>query len=430
VINFVFNMRRPAVVLAVFSFALLVATWRLFLNANRWRSIPQRIGLGDILAESEGGNNTTAQAESKGSYHYYRPGGLAAPPFNISAFEVGVPKKQGAKYSKTLVIAQLKEDNTTWTQSEEMVRSGWEIAAYVVDDPHAPLRPPKNKGHEAMVYLTYIIDNYDDLPDIMAFMHAHQFAWHNEDIFNFDASEMLRRLSLERVTRQGYMNMRCLWSPGCPNWLHPGAINQDGGKKEESIIAEAWSEMFPDMPVPQVLSQPCCAQFALSRERVRAIPRERYVYYREWLLHTELRDSMSGRVWEYLWHVVFTGQEVSCPSPNACLCDGFGICFGGDDKVRFYYETLWRIRDATNELGQWQEEAGALDEDARIKLSLDEMANAEPAPDDNHGILLMAEVEEKTAQLVKLKKQALEKGGDPVLRAWAAGRVWKAGDGY
>ena len=47
-------------------------------------------------------------------------------------------------------------------------------AIYVVDDPYAPLHPPKNKGHEVMVYLTYIIDHYDELADVTMFMHAHQ----------------------------------------------------------------------------------------------------------------------------------------------------------------------------------------------------------------------------------------------------------------
>lgn len=418
-------MRRPSYILpglgvAVCGLALFLAAWHLFFPGEKWRSIPQRVGLGDVI---DSGKHTRPS-----SYTYDLIDG-STPPFNISDFVPGIPKERGAHYSKTLVIAQMKADNISWTQSQ-LNGSGWEVAAYVVDDPTAPLHPPKNKGHESMVYLTYMIDNYDNLPDIMAFMHAHQFAWHNEEIFEFDAAEMLRHLSLERVTREGYMNMRCLWSPGCPNWIHPGAISEDSEKKEESLLASAWSEIFPDMPVPQVISQPCCAQFALSRERVRTIPRERFVYYRDWLLRTDLRDTMSGRVWEYLWHLVFTGQEVICPSQNACLCDGFGICFGGEDKVNYYYQTKWRIRDATNEFVQWQDEEGVLDEDARIGLSLDEMADAEPSPDDSPGILLMAEVEEKTAQLKKLKKEALERGWDPVYRAWAAGRQWKTGDGY
>lgn len=27
----------------------------------------------------------------------------------------------------------------------------------------------------------YIIDNYDNLPDLVVFRHAHRFQWHNDD---------------------------------------------------------------------------------------------------------------------------------------------------------------------------------------------------------------------------------------------------------
>ena len=33
---------------------------------------------------------------------------------------------------------------------------GWSRSVYVVDDPSAKLTVPKNKGREAMVYLTYV----------------------------------------------------------------------------------------------------------------------------------------------------------------------------------------------------------------------------------------------------------------------------------
>ena len=35
---------------------------------------------------------------------------------------------------------------------------------YVTDNPSAPLTVPKNKGREAMVYLTHIINHYSNLP--------------------------------------------------------------------------------------------------------------------------------------------------------------------------------------------------------------------------------------------------------------------------
>lgn len=30
-----------------------------------------------------------------------------------------------------------------------------------------------------------------------------------------------------------------------------------------------------------------------------------YVHFREWIMETELEDEKSGRVMEFLWHVIF-----------------------------------------------------------------------------------------------------------------------------
>ena len=119
-----------------------------------------------------------------------------------------------------------------------------------------------------MIYLTYIIEHYDALPDISIFMHSHRYAWHNNDILDKDAAQMITRLSPAHVQREGYTNMRCHWDPGCPSWLHPGAIKEDRNKQEEVEFAKAWSELFPGDPIPQIIAQPCCAQFAVLRDQV------------------------------------------------------------------------------------------------------------------------------------------------------------------
>jgi len=62
---------------------------------------------------------------------------------------------------------------------------GVQLYTYIVNDHKAALHPPRNKGHEAMVYLTFLIDRYDFLadnvngtaPDILLFMHSHRRAW-------------------------------------------------------------------------------------------------------------------------------------------------------------------------------------------------------------------------------------------------------------
>jgi hypothetical protein len=37
------------------------------------------------------------------------------------------------------------------------------------------------KGNEASAYLEYIINNYENLPDICIFVHGHRNSWHNKE---------------------------------------------------------------------------------------------------------------------------------------------------------------------------------------------------------------------------------------------------------
>ena len=53
---------------------------------------------------------------------------------------------------KELVVASLVGDDISWLDE---LFSDWKTNIYVVNDPNAPLTVPKNKGREAMAYLTY-----------------------------------------------------------------------------------------------------------------------------------------------------------------------------------------------------------------------------------------------------------------------------------
>lgn len=274
-------------------------------------------------------------------------------------YQPGVVKPSGQPYSRTLVVPRLSSESVSWIEDE--LPSGLDYKIYVVDDVHAKYHPPKNKGNEVMVYLTYIIDHYDDaLADINIFMHSHRQAWHNNDLMDLSAVQMIQRLSSERVQREGYMNLKCSWTPGCPAWIHPGIKEEDGNKPEQIMIARSWAELFPLEPMPEVLSQPCCSQFAVSKDRIRALPKARYVYFRDWLLRTRLSNYISGRVWEYIWQYVFTGQPEVCVEEHICYCDGYGLCFGGKEGYEHYWERLYDRDHAAMELSKWNQEEAEL----------------------------------------------------------------------
>ncbi|PSK51719.1 hypothetical protein B9Z65_2986 [Elsinoe australis] len=256
-------------------------------------------------------------------------------------------------------MASVKSSKVGWVDEELedlLAPNGpFEKAIYVADDRTAPLHPIRNKGHEATIYLSYIIDNYDKLPDVSIFVHPDRWTWHNNELMDNDLAGMIRYLKPEKVVRDGYVNLRCHWIPGCPDWIHPHeGAKENMQKHEERAISERWKEIFPLDEMPQVLSQPCCAQFALSKDRIRAIPKQRYLYLRSWILRTPLEDYRSGRVFEYLWQYIFTGNGVVCPAMHVCYCEAYGICFDGEKQFDKWFELRYQKTEMESRIRKLQ----------------------------------------------------------------------------
>ncbi|KAI9825426.1 MAG: hypothetical protein M1832_001156 [Thelocarpon impressellum] len=338
-------------------------------------------------------------------------------------FRAGVPKPPGHNYSRVLLVARTKEEDVSWIGKE---LPGLETVIYVADDPQAPLHPPRNKGHEAMIYLSYIIDRYDRLPDVALFMHSHRWTYHNNELHGGDAVQMVKALSNERVVREGYVNLRCHWHEGCPGHLHPLSKEPDFHRIQD-IMGKEWPRLFPSDPVPESLSQPCCAQFALSRERIRSVPRSLYVGYRDWLLRTALTDYYSGRIWEYLWQFVFTGNAVHCPKEHVCYCDGFGMCFGGEEQYAEWFGLQKRRKELEMELQDWHKQDDAVKQ--RLAAGKEGAEQVE-RPEYGRDVYLHDQIEVLNEELDARKRAALERGKDPKNRAQEAGREWSPGDGF
>ncbi|KAK3356463.1 hypothetical protein B0T25DRAFT_536810 [Lasiosphaeria hispida] len=242
-----------------------------------------------------------------------------------------------APNTETLVVAAAQTDDVSWLIGHFPVKN------------LTPYR--SSKGNEALAYLEYIVDNYDGLPDIVIFIHNHDHAWHNARLFSFNMSHMLAHLDRKFVKNIGYFNLRCDWVPGCPAQLRlrnsttseansaAKTIGNTGGdeeeeSREETVMKAVWGELHPGHSIPSTLAQPCCSQFVASRERIRAVPRERWLHFRNWVLQTPLSNWFAGRVWEYTWQFVLAGDGVTtwCPTEQDCYCHGYGACFGDKNE--------------------------------------------------------------------------------------------------
>ena len=333
--------------------------------------------------------------------------------YDAAQFRPGIAKRGGQNYTRTLVMGRLSTEDVSWLDKD---LPDLDKKIYTVDaKDHSGL--PANKGHEAMVYLTYIIDHYDKLPDIVMFMHPHKIAWHNNVLLDISSATTLKLLSSAHVMRQGYFNTRCHLDPGCPNWLH---IDQPRYKydyvhkpEEPHLTSTVFHELFgQQVPIPDSLSQPCCAQFAVSGERIRQRSLLDYIHYRNWLLATTLEDKTSGRLFEYSWQYIFTGNFAYCPSQAQCYCDGYGICFEGrDEGLKLWLEILREKENMDEEL-------------ARLWKKGEKMRMSEKYKK-------VAAHREKTGrELDDMRDNAVRRGFDPKTRALECGREWNEGDGF
>lgn len=396
----------------VFAAALFCLAW--------WylQTVP---GAGSSLSSWES-PHPSAPSPASSSSSTYKPASLRGDPLDFSLplrFTDGLSqlKPPGSNYTYKIVVPKTEDEDIAWI-TEEIPDAP--LVVYELDNPNAEHKVPKNKGREAMVYLSYIIDHYDDLADTTIFMHAHRYAWHNNMLQGLSTVTMIKRLNHERVARMGYMNLRCHHDPGCPDWIH---LDRPGGDfdfyyKPEEIYwrRHIWEELHPGAPIPPSLSGICCAQFALSKQRIRDVPIERFLHYRKWLLTTPMEDQYSGRIFEYIWHYIFTGHEVFCPAMNTCYCDGYGICFGGRQKFDDYF-TKQDNRNTMNE--KLQHFKGQV-EGQVVEPTQDVLAERQR---------LQETVDMMDKELDTLRDQAKRRGEDPKARqeeteSWDSSHIW------
>lgn len=284
----------------------------------------------------------------------------------------------------TLVVSRVAADgDPAWLDA---LAKQYHLCVYnvdtAVDKSSNYLQVPANRGHEAMAYLTFLIDNYADIPAAGAvFVHGSRWAWHN-DAPDYDNAALLASLDVSRALEpSGYHNLRCDWStstclPSAPAqgslemrlqsavapWSARAASDIAlpralaaifGGDEGEYLSAQSGGRLYLHLGRTDTVRAQCCAQFVVSRERVWQHTREEYVALRQWLLDgsddgvnprsrndkvAPRDDRVAGRILSYLWHILFAKQtgdggidlgrlnHEACPSAEDCYCRLYGRC--------------------------------------------------------------------------------------------------------
>lgn len=217
----------------------------------------------------------------------------------ISCLVGGVKRKDGFEpkqraYSDYFIVCSKYNKNTDFLKEIP-------IQSEVIDKTRVP-----NKANEATTYLHYIIERYDDLPENVIFIHDENESWHHEGKITDNIHRWIDEY--ERGGRKYY------------SLNHLDFDYTDTMKRDNPAFQSFWNEtMKPavgDLETAKCDGSKCCAQFIVSREKIREKPKSFYQNMYDWLIKNtngegsgDKDDMYSGRMTgtyaEYAWKYMF-----------------------------------------------------------------------------------------------------------------------------
>jgi hypothetical protein len=174
---------------------------------------------------------------------------------------------------------------------------------------------PNNKGREANAYLQFIIDYYSNLPQLIAFVHAHRTAWHQID--PPDIVIALRALQWNKYT---YMPLN--------NVISTSEYIANSANEQEVANYEFWQTCLKDKfgpPPKNGIKTHCCATFVVKREAILAHPKQFYKCINDYITASRFSTGITSRAIEYTWHVIFgEPTHITYKTCDIFICDSQG----------------------------------------------------------------------------------------------------------
>jgi hypothetical protein len=163
-----------------------------------------------------------------------------------------------------------------------------------------------NIAHESTSYLYYIINNYDNLPENLIFIHDENISWHHYGKITINIYKWIDEYQKNGST---YYEFNHLTTPKVTNM---------------KIFDKYWNDVFQESCGNYKDAKPhtgkCCAQFIVSREIIRKRPIELYKKMYDWLINNthgtgngDKNDLYSGyytsRYAEWTWRNLFNPND-------------------------------------------------------------------------------------------------------------------------
>lgn len=162
--------------------------------------------------------------------------------------------------------------------------------------------------------LKYIIDFYENLPDICVFTHPYNIKWtHPGNLYD----------NINNL----YMNSETLGDFGpihkdCPRYQAQDKVYYNL-MKESGFYDKNLKAYFGEMPDKYSLGKISTSQFFVRKNTIRRLPKKFYLDLYNWLINNSipntlyLRDNPFNEFWtsrymEWSWHFIFTTPLINC----------------------------------------------------------------------------------------------------------------------
>ncbi|KAF2758539.1 hypothetical protein EJ05DRAFT_510453 [Pseudovirgaria hyperparasitica] len=295
-----------------------------------------------------------------------------AQPFPIPAFSPGNPTLPSSEYSRMLVLMANKDEisNLEWIREALTGESLLGSITYILDDDKSA--HPASYG-KSSVYLDYIINHYNSLREITLFMHAEQGAWQLDRLLNNSAQSVISLLDHHKVIEDGFVPLRCTLSPGCPTEgdIFPNKSDQYEDHPQDIVMNSVWKDFFGAQQPPKRLAEPAYGQYALSRERIQAIPKSQYEYLLKRLAASAFSEEELDNFWSHAWHYLWSGEETRCAAEDVCFCETYSICFKDTTEYEMHARELTDLLSKETSVPALAGKEDMLNEINELKQKLD-----------------------------------------------------------
>jgi Protein of unknown function (DUF3431) len=234
---------------------------------------------------------------------------------------------------KNVIITSHWKEDLTW-----LTKATWDVV--LIDhegaDP-SPIKPTTvipNRGREASSYLRYIIDNYYNLPNHVAFIHGHEDSYHQ-----YRDENLLTLIETTPLTDDMFFNL----NSDAPGYTHNKDISRD------------WFELWLGPMPSKNFCVAGCAQFIVSKNRITNRPVELYKAMYDHIVHPFTDHYAVGHHYELIWHYIFGEDFNMCQSKYFSPEIDYYVENGTDEyinKINNLTGGVLSIKKLTNEKGR------------------------------------------------------------------------------